>query len=156
VRRSCFEQVGEFDTALRSAEDRDMWIRIAARYPIVKVNLPLWWYREHHGSMSTAAARMEENEMKVLRRALIAEDMPFWLRRKVISYTLKSAAYRYATSGDRMKAIARVIRSLALWPFPYRRDERVTPFERPKMLSLFLLRTLRSRFTLSDATPSKP
>ncbi|MCI0703400.1 MAG: glycosyltransferase family 2 protein [Planctomycetia bacterium] len=149
VRRECFDAVGDFDTSLRSAEDRDMWIRIASRYPVVKLANPLWRYRLHSGNMSAAAVRMEENEMKVLRRALEAENAPGWLRRKVISYTLKSAAYRYAASGDRMKAIGRVLRSLALWPFPFASDERITPFERPKMLTLFFLRMLRSRFAPS-------
>lgn len=147
VRRECFDDLGYFDTSLRSAEDRDMWIRIASRYRVVKLDLPLWYYRPHGGSMSTAAARMEENEFRVLRRALDTQPAVrgcLLFRSKVCSYTLKSAAYRYDVAGDRCKAITRVLRSLLLWPFPYRADERITRFERPKMLALFLLRAAGS------------
>jgi glycosyltransferase involved in cell wall biosynthesis len=146
VRKECFDTVGLFDPALRSAEDRDMWLRIAARFRVVKLAVPLWWYRLHGGNMSAAAARMEENEMKVLRRTLASlagglRRLP--LRLRVLSYTLKSAAYRYDIAGSRRQAIWRLLKSVALWPFPFRREEAITRFERPKMLVLFLLRMLR-------------
>jgi glycosyltransferase involved in cell wall biosynthesis len=146
VRKPCFDAVGDFDTALRSAEDRDMWIRIAARFPVAKLEVPLWWYRLHGGNMSAAARRMEENEMRVLRRALDVYEplrQDGLLRRKVLSYTLRSAAYRYDASGMRLLAISRVLRSVALWPWPFRKDEAFTWCERPKMLTLFALRMLR-------------
>jgi glycosyltransferase involved in cell wall biosynthesis len=148
VRKECFDAVGFFDTTLRSAEDRDMWIRIASRYPIVKLKAPLWMYRTHPGSMSTAAVRMEDNELRVLQRALDREEVARGdtiLRRRVLSYTLKSSAYRYDALGLRGRAVARLIRSMLLWPFPYRPDERITPLERPKMLALFLLRMARAQ-----------
>jgi hypothetical protein len=66
------------------------------------------------------------------------------LRRKVLSYTLRSAAYRYDASGMRLLAIRRVLQSLALWPWPFRKDEAFTWCERPKMLTLFTLRMVRS------------
>jgi glycosyltransferase involved in cell wall biosynthesis len=53
VRRSCFETVGVFDPKLSSAEDRDMWIRIAARYPFAVVKEPLTLYRRHPNNMTT-------------------------------------------------------------------------------------------------------
>src|SRR5439155_3463374 len=34
VRKACFEKVGLFDVDLRAAEDRDMWSRISAYFPI--------------------------------------------------------------------------------------------------------------------------
>ena len=86
--------------------------------------------------------------MKVLRRALDA--LPArgnrLLRLKVLSYTLRSAAYRYDMAGRRKRAIWRVVQSLALWPCPFRRDEAFTWLERPKMLNLFALRMVKSAF----------
>lgn len=146
VHRQCFEAAGYFDPGLRSAEDRDMWIRIASHFPIGKIEAPLWWYRLHGGNMSAAAVRMEEYEMKVLRRAL--ESFPtvrndWLLKLKVLSYTLRSSAYRYDVAGNRPRAISRVVQSMFLWPYPFRRDEAYTLLERPKMLTLFVLRMLR-------------
>lgn len=146
ARRQCFAAVGGFDTTLRSAEDRDMWIRIAAKFPIAKLELPLWYYRLHGGNMSAAARRMEENEMRVLRRALDAHEplrRDYLLRRKVLGYTLRSAAYRYDASGMRLLAMRRVLQSVAQWPWPFRKDEAFTWCERPKMFTLFALRLLR-------------
>jgi glycosyltransferase involved in cell wall biosynthesis len=146
VRRHCFDIVGLFDTSLRSAEDRDMWIRILSHFPAVKLALPLWWYRQHAGNMSKAASRMEECEMKVLRQALDSIDTvrhDRLLRCKVLGYTSRSAAYRYDMAGMRIRAVHRVLRSLLLWPLPFQPDEAGTRFERPKMLLLFLLRILR-------------
>src|SRR5262245_42426048 len=56
VRKECFDAVGLFDTSLRSAEDRDMWIRIAGKFQVVKLEAPLKWYRQHDGNMSKAAS----------------------------------------------------------------------------------------------------
>ena len=52
VRRSCFETVGGFDPNFSYCADRDMWVRIAARYPFAVVKEPLTLYRRHSSSMS--------------------------------------------------------------------------------------------------------
>ena len=147
ARRCCFTRAGFFDTSLRSVEDRDMWIRIAAHFPICAVDLPLWWYRRHGNNMSSAAERMEDAERRVVHRALaaLARERPvFLLRRKALAYALRSAAYRYDTAGMHGTALARLIRSMSLWPWPFRKDEALTFFERPKMFLLFFIRMLRS------------
>src|SRR5262249_22554483 len=66
VRKECFDAVGFFDSNLRNAEDYDMWIRIACCFPIVKLELPLWWYRVHGANKSHVPARQEAAGLKVL------------------------------------------------------------------------------------------
>jgi glycosyltransferase involved in cell wall biosynthesis len=41
VRRDCFETVGFFDTSLRTGEDWDMWLRLAACYEAAYIPRPL-------------------------------------------------------------------------------------------------------------------
>jgi len=41
VRRDCFDAVGLFDTRLRTGEDWDMWMRLAAHFESVRVAQPL-------------------------------------------------------------------------------------------------------------------
>lgn len=41
VRRACFEEAGAFDISLRTGEDWDMWLRLAARYEGLFVCEPL-------------------------------------------------------------------------------------------------------------------
>jgi glycosyltransferase involved in cell wall biosynthesis len=149
VRKKCFDTVGLFDVDLRSAEDRDMWIRIANKFHVTKLMVPLWWYRKHGNNMSSVAVKMEQYEMRVLRNAFASINSlryNYLLKMIVYSYTLKSAGYRYDSAGMRLQAIGRVLYSLLLWPFPFRSEEALTRFERPKMLVLFCLRSCRSFF----------
>ena len=57
VRRNVFAAIGGFDESLRSAEDRDMWLRLAVTTRGVQVSTPCWRYREHAGQMSRHAQR---------------------------------------------------------------------------------------------------
>lgn len=50
VRRSVYEHLGGFDRRLVCAEDWEMWVRIAAHYPIWYQVEPLAVYRMHSGS----------------------------------------------------------------------------------------------------------
>lgn len=66
VRRSCFEAVGVFDQTLRSAEDWDMWIRIASCYHFAVVKEPLVFYRQHANSKSNNLQRHLHHRLKVI------------------------------------------------------------------------------------------
>lgn len=136
VRKKCFDRVGVFDTSLRSAEDRDMWIRIASQFRIVRLSAPLWWYRPSPGSMSTNAEKMERFETIVLNRALAMPSLRSrWLfRRKVLGLALLAAARRYQGSKSFSTAIMRLCRSVMTWPLPYSQNEDVVPFARGRLL----------------------
>lgn len=58
IAREVFEEVGLFDEspALRIGEDWNMWLRIAARYPLGVVREPLALVRVHSCSMTQAAS----------------------------------------------------------------------------------------------------
>jgi|SRR5579859_5860201 len=64
IRRNVFDEVGLFDQTevVHMREDWDLWLRIAARYPVALVNRPLVCYRRHAGS-NTA----REHPLAVLR-----------------------------------------------------------------------------------------
>lgn len=148
VHKKCFEQMGLFDTQLRAAEDRDMWIRIARHFPIECLELPLCWYRLHGGNMSSAAVRMEVNELKMLRKTFATVVSPrrhllLWL--KTYSYAYYNAVHLYGASRRWFTALDRFLRSLILWPLPYKRSEVGCPLARPRMLAVLLLRMLRLR-----------
>jgi glycosyltransferase involved in cell wall biosynthesis len=146
IARRCLEAVGYFDPALRSVEDRHLWVRIALRFPVHKLDSVLWWYRVHEGSMCYQAQRMEEYEAKVLRELLADTDAlrgrPL-LRRRALGRAAFSAAVRYAGAGRHWVALSRVLQSLARWPLPFRRSEVVKRLIRPRALAVILLRILR-------------
>ena len=145
VRKECFARVGSFDTGLRNAEDYDMWIRIAAAFPIVKLEVPLWWYRVHGANKSYVPARQEAAGLRVLAKTF-AKTGPlskrFLLKRKAYSYAAYAAAQNFSTIGAELPALLRLLRSFVLWPFPYSRREVSTALARPKKLFITLLRLL--------------
>jgi len=53
IRSDCFNEVGFFDRSLRQGEDTDMWLRIAAEYPIHHVGEPIAMVRQGNASLST-------------------------------------------------------------------------------------------------------
>jgi glycosyltransferase involved in cell wall biosynthesis len=145
VRKECFDTVGFFDTSLRNAEDYDMWIRIACRFPVVKLEVPLWWYRVHGANKSHVPARQEAAALTILKKTF-AQNSPLGkrlsLKRKAYSYAAYAAAQNYSSRGMELAALARILRSFLLWPLPYQRREVPTPLARPKKLIITLLRML--------------
>lgn len=70
IRRSCLEEVGGFDPALKTAEDRDLWLRLAYRWPVGLVEQPLALVRRSPGSLSNlefSSARRVQMFEKALR-----------------------------------------------------------------------------------------
>jgi glycosyltransferase involved in cell wall biosynthesis len=146
IARRCFEAVGYFDPALRSVEDRHMWVRIATHFPVHKLRSVLWWYRVHEGSMCYQAQRMEEYETKVLRELLAntreLRGRPL-IRQRALGRAAFSATIRYAGAGRHWVALSRLVQSWIRWPFPFRRSEVRQRLIRPKALVVILLRLLR-------------
>lgn len=68
VRRSCFETAGVFDPNLISSEDRDMWTRIAARYPFAVVKEILTFYRRHPGNTTNKRQKMIQDLRQVIEK----------------------------------------------------------------------------------------
>jgi glycosyltransferase involved in cell wall biosynthesis len=66
-RRSVFAAVGTFDPSLRSAEDYDLYLRIARQFPIRTHRHVVAEYRLHQSAMSRNTSRMLKFAVKVLR-----------------------------------------------------------------------------------------
>jgi glycosyltransferase involved in cell wall biosynthesis len=69
VRRSVYERLGGFDRRLRCSEDWEMWVRIAASYPVWYEPEPLALYRIHQNSNTGRHVRSAE-DMAYTRRAI--------------------------------------------------------------------------------------
>lgn len=145
VRRAAFAECGGFDPALRSSEDRDMWIRLTARgHRFFYLAQPLARIRRHPQNMSKNAPRMKRNSGLVLRRAWRAGavsrlDLPFWLRAASIHYFL--VAWTHFDDALRLRAWLYLCASIALWPL-FLRPSRVAepPLFRLRAVVHFLRR----------------
>ncbi len=138
VRKSVFGVCGDFDTTLRSSEDRDMWVRIGARYKILLIPDTLLKVRRHGTSMSKHADRMKNNARRVIQKAYREKLVPhsdfvFWLR--AFSFLYFQAAWMYRDEGRRVRALRDMLLSILMWPVF--RDSR--PLNEP---ALFRLRSV--------------
>lgn len=120
IKRHVFEECGGFDCGLRSAEDRDMWIRLTARgHRFFYLEEPLALIRRHPQNMSKNAPRMKRNSGLVLRRAWKAGAVPrghvfFWLRAAAIHYFL--VAWTHFDDGLRARGWLYLLTSIVAWP----------------------------------------
>jgi glycosyltransferase involved in cell wall biosynthesis len=159
MRRRCLDEVGLFDPTLRCVEDRDLWVRFASRFRVAMLHAPLLWYRQHPASLSTKAATMEETERRVLTR-LFAEVPALrgrrLLRRKTFSQAAYASAQVNAGTGESWPALRRVLRSLFLWPLPYRRDEVNVSCARLRLVAVLLLRLAGLKPPPAPEAPQRP
>ncbi len=145
VRREVFAECGAFDPALRSSEDRDMWIRLTARgHRFFFLGEPLAVIRRHRHNMSKNAPRMKKNSGLVLRRAwktgaVPQSDVAFWLRAASIHYFL--VAWTHFDDRLPLRAWFYLFTSIFLWPFFLRpRLVAEPPFFRLRAMIQFLRR----------------
>ncbi len=69
IRRQALTEVGNFEPSLTPAEDWDMWLRLASRYPFVVVPKVQILYRVSADSASTNVTRMESACWRVIEKA---------------------------------------------------------------------------------------
>lgn len=146
VRRAALERAGPFDPALRGPEDYDLWLRITEAASAAVLRLPLTGYRAPPGSLSTQAGLMSAGMWRILdkldeRRAPAFDGL---LRRKARAYCDYSCAFMHGEAGQRGPALWQLLRSMARYPLPFRRDEVSRPLARPKLLGMTLWRLLRN------------
>ena len=78
IRKEALDQVGGFDESFASADDWDVLLRLAARYPFACVPAVQVLYREHPDSLSFDVSRMEAAALGVCERAFA--EAPVHLR----------------------------------------------------------------------------
>ncbi|WP_293104420.1 glycosyltransferase, partial [Moorena sp. SIO3I6] len=100
ARRCCFETTGGFDPNLRSAEDWDLWIRIAANYPFALIKQPLAYYRQLSSSKSKNCQLVEKSLTRIIEKSF--QSVPSEL------LYLKSHSYGYANLNLAWKSLQTV------------------------------------------------
>ncbi len=105
VRRDIYERLGIFDSRLLCAEDWEMWVRIAANYPIWYEVEPLALYRIHSNSNTGRHTNAGKN-IRYIRRAinLNKEYLPNNCAEKVTKSALNNYAF-YALDEAKKLAI---------------------------------------------------
>jgi glycosyltransferase involved in cell wall biosynthesis len=121
VRREVYEKIGLFDTRLTWVEDWEMWVRIAAHYPVWYEVEPLARYRMHEHSNTGRYMRTGEN-LRDVRRAIriigadlpapLAEQTPRRSREHWAVDALRNRVPRFVEAGDLRTATIQVWEAL--------------------------------------------
>jgi len=119
VHRSVFQELGGFDTEMRTGEDVDMWERIALKYPEVGHCCSVCWHYLHDNpnSASRRGAQLRDLQLRHLcanmRRALslgpeITELMRPYARQKAVDYLTLEAGRQCWISPDTIEDARRL------------------------------------------------
>jgi len=105
VRRDVYEKLGGFDHRLSWCEDWEMWVRIAAQYPIWYEVEPLALYRQHSKSNTGGSISTGKNIQDVRRAiAIIKHYLPEETADKLSKIALEHYALFALTSAREVKA----------------------------------------------------
>lgn len=128
VRRAAIEAVGEFDERRGVIEDYDLWLRIAARWPIAFVPDLVAVYRCHAGSLGRGSrTRTYLGQIPALEGALARGGLArtplgrAWLRRRRLAALYADFADDLRWRGEAGAAAAALARALRLHPVAPRR-----------------------------------
>jgi hypothetical protein len=121
-RRSCITTPDLFDETLRTGEDHELWIRLAARHLIDAIDQPLAYYRVHERMLTREdVARNLGNGILLRQRILrMAEFERVGARPKAEFYTALGAHYfQLGRMAEARESFVSAIRLSPLYARPY-------------------------------------
>ena len=121
VARTVFEHVGYFDesAALRNREDWEMWIRVAAHYPVGVVRRPLVRYRVHDTSSTGREdphCALRSRLTAIERVVAFAPERLRRLERRAVALQQMAAGQELLARGDLHGGRAVLRTAIRTWP----------------------------------------
>lgn len=101
LKTDCLKAIGGFDEQMQSAQDYDVWLRIAEKYKVNYVKEPLVIYHEHGGEQITSNPKKKISGLERINekyKRYIENNKDIWYRRKI------TLVPYYAKAGDRRTA----------------------------------------------------
>ncbi len=120
IRRDVFEQIGGFPTKYRFADEFDVWLKIAAAYPIAYFDRPLVFIRFYESNTSHDRVGVRTDTYDILLRHYDPERIPIRTFLKTLSDHDISFGRAYLQAGDLLKALRWFRSSLVRTPFRLR------------------------------------
>lgn len=101
IKKKCLLEVKGFDPLMQSAQDYDVWLRLAQEYEVDYVAEPLVIYHEHAGEKITSNPRKKIQGLERLNKKyqkIIESNAKLWWRRNIVLTPY------YAAIGEEIKA----------------------------------------------------
>jgi len=67
LRKSCLVELGGYNEEIPRQDGYDLWLRLIQKYQVDNVNLPLFYYRRHAGSMSASMDKILRTRQQIKR-----------------------------------------------------------------------------------------
>lgn len=120
IRRDAFTDVGGFPPRYRFADEFDVWLKIASRYPIAYFNLPLVFIRFYEANTSHNRVGVRSDTYDILLQNYDPERIPVRVFLKTLSDHDISFGRAYLNEGDFEKALFWFRSSLERTPWRFR------------------------------------
>ncbi len=102
IRTDCLKSINGFDEQMQSAQDYDVWLRIAEKHKISFISEPLVIYHVHNGEQITSSPQKKINGLERLNlknEKYLNADKKLWHRRHIVITPY------YAMIGNKRKAL---------------------------------------------------
>jgi len=109
-----------FDPSLRASEDRDMWIRAAAKHRVAKLEHCVVQKRDHDLNMSKAAQQQTESMLRVLGKAFANPEICLSNRERRLALAVLNyqSALMFTDAGRPRAGSLRLVKSFCWYPLP--------------------------------------
>lgn len=118
--QDCFFQVGPFDETIQTAEDYDLWLKVARHFPMAYLDTPLVGIRKHPDKLSKNKIELRKNAIQVLQTHFDPERVPARIYRRRLSDLYVYLGRGYLKIGDSGAARASFRHSMGLMPLRFR------------------------------------
>lgn len=127
VRKRAVVDVGGFDESFRGPEDYDLWMRLAARHNLVRMDRPLSMYRAEPGSLSMDDRNFLPQILRVLDKAYGPGGVLHGYRghRKAMAYQCLCGSWMAMRRGAGVRSWRLYLQSLLLWPFSFQPQKKL-------------------------------
>jgi glycosyltransferase involved in cell wall biosynthesis len=117
IKKECLEKVGFFDEELKECEEYDLWLRIAAQYPVGFINESLAVYVDNPEGVSTDSLSGRLFRLKVLEKEYLKKKIPEKMYNRRIAETCHYIGRHYLKRGNREEGRSYLRRAQKLTPF---------------------------------------
>jgi len=120
IRRDVFEKIGGFPVQYRFADEFDVWLKIAAAYPIAHVEMPLVFIRFYESNTSHDRVGVRTDTYDILTKNYDPERIPLRVFLRTLSDHDISFGRAYLGVGDLREALVWFRRSIERTPWRLR------------------------------------